>query len=238
MGTSLFLKVVCFTGLIALAGCSSSVTAPEKYSGFLKDYSGLQKTKSPTGKTIMRWVSPDYKSSNYDSLVFNDVTYYPIPKPTTQLGSETLDKILVYTNTRLKDSAAGRIKLVSAPGPRTLIFRGAITGVSSSKQGLQFYEVIPVAMLVAGVQAATGHRTMETNLYFEGELIDAKTNKVMMKVVRKGEGKTINNENAPLTAESIKNVVDGMATDAAMFEIKSLPEQTKTPPVQPASLWN
>ncbi|PKA32493.1 hypothetical protein CWR41_22745 [Cedecea lapagei] len=220
MRSSSFLKAICFTGLLALAGCSSSVTAPEKYSGFLKDYSGLKETKSPTGKTIMRWVSPEYKSSNYDSLIFNAITYYPVPKPTTQLGAETLDKILAYTNTRLKDSAAGRIKLVNTPGPNTLIFRGAITGVSSSKQGLQFYEVIPVAMLVAGVQAATGHRTMETNLYFEGELIDAKTNKVMMKVVRKGEGKTINNENAPLTTESIKDVIDSMATDASMFEIK------------------
>lgn len=220
MRSSFYLKVVCFSGLLALAGCSSSVTAPEQYSGFLKDYTGLKETKSPSGKTIMRWVSPDYKSSNYDSLVFNEVTYYPVPKPTTQLGADTLAKILMYTNTRLKASASGRIKLVNTPGSGTLVFRGAITGVSSSKQGLQFYEVIPVAMMVAGVQAATGHRTMETNLYFEGELIDPKVNKVMMKVVRKGEGKTINNENAPITVESIKNIIDDMATDASMFEIK------------------
>lgn len=220
MSTSLFLKAVCFTGLLTLMGCSSSVTAPEQYSGFLKDYSGLEETKSPTGKTIMRWVSPSYKSSNYDSVIFNEVTYYPVPKPTTQLGAEALNKILTYTNTRLKESVARRIKLVSTPGPRTLVFRGAITGVNSSKQGLQLYEVIPFAMLVAGAQAATGHRTMETNLYFEGELVDSKTNKVMMKVVRKGEGKTINNESAPITVESIKDVIDDMATDASMFEIK------------------
>jgi len=101
-----------------------------------------------------------------------------------------------------------------------LIFHGAITGVDSSKQGLQFYEVIPVAMIVAGTEAATGHRTMETNLYFEGELVDASSNKVVMKVVRKGEGKTVSNENTPITVESLKNVIDDMATDAAMFEIR------------------
>jgi hypothetical protein len=43
-------------------------------------------------------------------------------------------------------------------------------------------------MVVAGT--ATGHRTMDTNLYFEGELIDAATNKPVLKVVRKGEVKT------------------------------------------------
>ena len=220
MRTSLCIKAACLTGLLALAGCSSSVTAPEKYSGFLKNYSGLQETQSASGKTILRWVDPSFKSSNYDKLIFNPLTYYPVPKPTTQLGAQTLDKILAYANQQLKASAEKRIQLVSKPGPRTLIFHGAITGVDSSKQGLQFYEVIPVAMIVAGTEAATGHRTMETNLYFEGELIDSSTNKVVMKVVRKGEGKTVNNESAPITVDSLKSVIDDMATDASLFEVK------------------
>lgn len=219
MRTSLIFKAACLTGLLALAGCSSKVTSPEKYSGFLKDYSGLQETKSATGKTVMRWVDPNFKTSNYDSLVYNPVTYYPIPKPSTQIGEQTLDQVLAYTNTKLKAAAAERKPLVSKPGPRSLIFRGAITGVDSSKEGLQFYEVIPVAMIVAGTQAATGHRTMETNLYFEGELIDAATNKPVMKVVRKGEGKTVSNENTKVTADTLKQVIDDMATDATMFDV-------------------
>lgn len=220
MRRTTFLKAACLAGLLALAGCSSSTTAPEQYSGFLKDYSGLQETTSHTGKTVLRWVDPSYKSANYDSLVFHPLTYYPVPKPNTQLGQEALDKILAYANARLRAGAAERIRLVNTPGPRSLIFRGAITGVNSSSQGLQFYEVIPVAMIVAGTQMATGHRTMDTNLYFEGELIDASTNKVVMKVVRKGEGKTVNNETAPITVESLKSVIDDMATDASVFEVK------------------
>ncbi|MEW7315137.1 DUF3313 domain-containing protein [Buttiauxella gaviniae] len=218
MRTSLCFKAACLTGLLALAGCSSSVTAPEKYSGFLKDYSGLQETKSSTGKTVMRWVDPNFKTSNYDSLVYNPVTYYPVPKPNTQIGEQTLNQVLAYTNTKLKAAAAERKPLVAKPGPRSLIFRGAITGVDSSKQGLQFYEVIPIAMVVAGTEAATGHRTMETNLYFEGELIDAATNKPVMRVVRKGEGKTVSNENAKVTVDTLKQVIDDMATDATMFD--------------------
>ncbi|WP_202303669.1 DUF3313 domain-containing protein [Dryocola clanedunensis] len=220
MRTSMLFKAACLTGLLVLTGCASKVTPPEKYSGFLKDYSGLQETTSHTGKTVLRWVSTDFNSDNYDSLVYNPLTYYPVPKPNTQLGQDTLDKILNYANTKLKAGAEERIKLVRTPGPHSLIFRGAITGVDSSKEGLQFYEVIPVAMIVAGTEMATGHRTMDTSLYFEGELIDASTNKVVMKVVRKGEGKTINNESAPITVESIKGVIDDMATDASMFEVK------------------
>ena len=96
---------------------------------------------------------------------------------------------------------------------------GAITGVNTSKEGLQFYEVVPVALLVAGTQAATGHRTMDTNLFFEGELIDATTNKPVLKVVRKGEGKDLNNESTPMSVETLKQVVDDMATDATMFDV-------------------
>ena len=92
----------------------------------------------------------------------------------------------------MKTAIGTRKPIVTTPGKHSLIFRGAITGVSSQKEGLQFYEVVPVALVVAGTQMATGHRTMDTHLFFEGELIDAATNKPVMKVVRKGEGKERN----------------------------------------------
>ena len=78
--------------------------------------------------------------------------------------------------------------------------------------------MIPIAMVVAGTEAATGHRTMNTNLYFEGELIDAATNKPVIKVVRKGEGKDLSNSNAQLTLDTLKQVIDDMAIDAVKFD--------------------
>ncbi len=132
---------------------------------------------------------------------------------------QVLDKILNYTNTEMKEAIAQRKPLVTTAGPRSLIFRAAITGVDTSKEGLQFYEVVPVALVVAGTQMATGHRTMDTRLYFEGELIDAATNKPVIKVVRQGEGKDLNNESTPMAFENIKQVIDDMATDATMFDV-------------------
>jgi len=219
MRTHALFKVATLCGLLALAGCASKVAQPDKYSGFLGDYSGLQQTTSASGKPVLRWVAPDFNAAHYDSIVYRPVTYYPTPKPTTQIGKKALDEVLTYTNTKLKAAAAERKPLMSAPGPRSLIFRGAITGVDSSKEGLQFYEVIPVALVVAGTQMATGHRTMDTRLYFEGELIDAATNKPVVKVVRMGEGKDLSNENTPMTADTLKQVIDDMATDTTMFDV-------------------
>ncbi|MDF3009070.1 DUF3313 domain-containing protein [Enterobacter kobei] len=219
MRTHTFFKVAVLSGLLVLAGCASKVAQPENYSGFLKDYSGLQQTTSASGKPVMRWVDPNFNPDQYDSIVYHPVTYYPVAKPTTQIGQQTLDGLLNYTNSKLKAAAAQRKPLVTSPGAHSLIFRGAITGVNASKEGLQFYEVVPVALLVAGTQAATGHRTMDTNLFFEGELIDATTNKPVLKVVRKGEGKDLNNESTPMSVETLKQVVDDMATDATMFDV-------------------
>ena len=219
MRTTSFAKVAALCGLLALSGCASKITQPDKYSGFLNNYSDLKETTSATGKPVLRWVDPSFDQSKYDSIVWNPITYYPVPKPSTQVGQKVLDKILNYTNTEMKEAIAQRKPLVTTAGPYSLIFRGAITGVDTSKEGLQFYEVVPVALVVAGTQMATGHRTMDTRLYFEGELIDAATNKPVIKVVRQGEGKDLNNESTPMAFENIKQVIDDMATDATMFDV-------------------
>lgn len=211
-------KVAALAATLALAGCASKIAQPEQYSGFLSKYSDLQEAQSASGKPELRWIDPHYNPANYDNIVYNPIVYYPVPKPNTQVGQQALDQIRNYTNQQLKQAIAERKPLVTTPGPRSLIFRGAITGVDSSKEGLQFYEVVPVALIVAGTQMATGHRTMDTSLYFEGELIDAKTNKPVIKVVRKGEGKSLSNENTPLTAETLKAVIDEMAIDAVKFD--------------------
>ncbi|MCS2158903.1 DUF3313 domain-containing protein [Scandinavium sp. H11S7] len=218
MRSKTIFKVAAVAATLALTGCASKIAQPEKYSGFLKSYSDLKETTSASGKPELRWIDPHYNPANYDNVVYKPIIYYPVPKPTTQVGEQALAQILNYTNQQMKKAISEKKPLATTVGPRSLIFRGAITGVDASKEGLQFYEVIPVAMIVAGTQMATGHRTMDTNLYFEGELIDPKTNKPVIKVVRKGEGKDLSNENTPLTAETLKAVIDEMAIDAVKFD--------------------
>lgn len=198
---------------ILLSGCASNVTPASQYSGFLGDYSGLQETTTVSGKKVLRWTAPGFSLKKYDNIVWNPVTYYPVAKPTQQISQSMLDSLLDKTNLRIKSAFAEKKPLVTTAGARSLVFRGAITGVSSEKEGLQFYEVIPVALVIAGTQMATGHRTMETHLYLEGEFIDAATQKVVMKVVRMGEGKSVRNENTPLTEADLQSVLNDMAND-------------------------
>lgn len=208
-------KLMAVAGIVMLSGCTSKIAEPEKYSGFLQDYSGLAEATSPSGKPELRWVSPQYDPKNYSNIVFTPVTYFPQPVPATQADAQMLESIRAYTDTQLKNALARHKTLASSPDAHSLIFRGAITHVESNKEGLQFYEVLPVGLLIAGAEVASGHRTMTTHLYFEGELIDAATQQPVMKVVRKSAGKTLSNESKPVTLETLKEAIDSMASDAA-----------------------
>ncbi|SNY59009.1 DUF3313 domain-containing protein [Enterobacter sp. CC120223-11] len=218
MRSKTYFKVAAFAATLAISGCASKLAQPEQYSGFLKKYSDLHEAQSASGKPELRWIDPHYNPANYDNVVYNPIVYYPVPKPDTQVGQQALDQIRNYTNQQLKQAIGERKPLVATAGPRSLIFRGAITGVNTSKEGMQFYEILPIAMVAAATEVATGHRTMETSLFFEAELIDAKTNKPVVKVVRKSQGQDLANENTPLTAETLKKVIDEMAVDAVKFD--------------------
>ena len=176
---------------LLLAGCSSKVTQTSQYSGFLSDYSKLQETTSPSGHKTLRWIDPSYKESNYRGLYFQPVVYFPAEKPTARVSQDTLNKIKVA-------------KL-------------AITAVSAENEDMKFYEVVPVAAVVASTMAATGHRTQNTALYIEGELIDQDTGKTVMEVVRKAYGKTVNNDSTPVTADDVKAAIDDIVTDITNF---------------------
>ena len=202
---------------IFLIGCKNNVTPASHYSGFLTDYSDLHKVTTTSGKTALRWTAPGFNLNNYDNIVWRPVEYYPAPKPSSQISQATLDSLLNQTNNSIKLALSQKKPLVTTPGPHSLLFRGAITGVDSEQKGLQFYEVIPVALVIAGTQMASGHRTMDTHLYLEGEFIDANTKKVVMKVVRMGTGNSVRNENTPLSESDLQPVLNDMAKDIIQY---------------------
>ncbi|SLO65300.1 membrane lipoprotein [Klebsiella pneumoniae] len=99
MRTRVLLKVAALAGILALTGCAAKVAQPNQYSGFLKDYSSLKETTSASGKPELRWIDPNFNPANYDNIVYHPVTYYPVPKPTTQLGGRRC-RIFLTTPTK------------------------------------------------------------------------------------------------------------------------------------------
>lgn len=201
-----------------LNGCTSKTVSQEQYSGFLPSYDGLQTVKTASGQKALRWVDPSFDVANYDKLVFQPLRFYPTPQTTDRIGQQTYDELLKYANLRVSEALSSRFQLVGfSAGPRTLEFRGAITGVSANTEGLKPYEVIPIALVLAGTMAATGERDQNTELYLEGELIDTSTGKAVLRVVRKGFGKTLSNDHQAVQFADLKPVVDELTTDVLKF---------------------
>jgi len=191
-----------------LSGCATDKYYSEQGSGFLKDYPALHEVESKKGSPLYVWVDKDFRINNYDSVVCQPLVYFPPLQPTTQLGQNVLDDVLAGASKKSAQAIEKRKPCVISPGSHSLIFRGAITGIKTEKQGMRVYEVLPVAMIIALAQVASGHRTMETSVWFEGEFLDAATQKPMLKILRKADGSYINNASTPLEPETLTPAID------------------------------
>ncbi|MDW5502147.1 DUF3313 domain-containing protein [Pseudomonas lundensis] len=203
---------------LTLTACSSSVTEKEKYSTFLPKYSDITKGTSASGKDVLYWKETNVDFSKYKYLVYQPMIYFPRPKPSEMVSQQALDNILRYTNQQFKQAMASHLILEDVPRENTLIFRGAITAIDTQKKGLQVYEILPLTLLVAATQSVTGHRTIESAVYMEGEFIDASTNQPVIKVVRKASGNNLNNEKSKLKVADVKNAIDIIAKDIKEYK--------------------
>jgi len=202
---------------LLLSGCTSHVADKQHYSGFLADYSQLKPSESASGEPTLRWISPDYKSSQYQDVLYTPVVFYPTARPTARVSQQTLDQIRSYTDIQLKGAIATRLPLVNQASPHTLKVRAAITAVSAENEGVQFYEVVPIAAVVASTMAASGHRTQNSELFLEIEASDAVTGKPLIRVVRKAFGKTVGNSTTPITFDDLKPGIDTLVRDTVSF---------------------
>ncbi|MNC65844.1 hypothetical protein D3C75_1161750 [compost metagenome] len=82
---------------------------------------------------------------------------------------------------------------------------------------MKWYEIIPVAAVVGGVSAATGHRDQDTELYVEAVLLDPATNEPVARVVRKVFGNKLENASTPIKAEDFTQAINGLGADLSAF---------------------
>lgn len=150
-------------------------------------------------------------------MLYTPVVFYPAARPTARVSQQTLDQIRSYTDIQLKGAIATPLPLVNQVSPHTLKVRAAISAVPAENEGVQFYEVVPIAAVVASTVAASGHRTQNSELFLEIEASDAVTGKPLLRVVRKAFGKTVSNSTTPITVDDLKPGVDMLVRDTVSF---------------------
>ncbi|PVZ39172.1 DUF3313 domain-containing protein [Pseudomonas sp. CC120222-01a] len=212
MKTKILAASLCLTTLM-LHGCASKYVESDQYSGFLKDYSMLKEDKSPSGAAVMRWIKPGVDVNRYTSVYLEPSQLYPKPQPTEKIPQSTLQGITTYYDQTLKNHFSQALPLATSPGPGVLVVRPAITAVSAKTKSLRPYEVIPIALVAAGISTATGIRDQDTSIATEAAFLDGDTNQVVAEVVRKGAGTELENSSQVMQAKDAKAVLDGWAKD-------------------------
>ncbi|MCY1262705.1 DUF3313 domain-containing protein [Pseudomonas jinjuensis] len=212
MKSKYLLTTLCAASL-ALSGCASKYVEPEQYSGFLKNYDALKADKSPSGAAVMRWIQPGVDVNRYTSVYVEPSQLYPQPQPTEKIPASTLQGITQSYDQALQTQFAKVLPLASGPAPGVLVVRPAITAVSASTKGLQPYEVIPIALVAAGVSAATGIRDQDTSIATEAAFLDGGNNQVVAQVVRKGAGAELDSSSQVMKASDTRAVLDSWARD-------------------------
>lgn len=197
-----------------LSACTSQVVKPEEYSGYLGDYSNLTELQSPSGAPVLRWADASADIKDYRAIYIKPTVLYPQPQATDKVSTQTLQRVA-----KRCDQAAARelskVKpLTNRPGPGVLVLAPAITAATANKEGLKPYEVIPIALVVAGVSAAAGTRDEDTHLYMEFRLTDGGNGKTIGKAVRKLRGTDLENSRSTIQANTFDAAIDQAAADA------------------------
>ena len=198
---------------LSLSACSSKTVEPERYTGFLHDYSLLKEQQSPSGETLLSWVSPALKRGRYKQVYLAPSQFYPAVEPSARIPKSTLSHITGYYDLVLRSELGKVVYLAAKPGPDVLTVRPAITRIATSTQGLRLYEWLPITLVAAGVSTATGIRDQDSEIATELSLEDGSTGDVVAAMVRKGTGIPLDNDKQVMTADNVKEVLDGWARD-------------------------
>jgi uncharacterized lipoprotein YmbA len=205
-----------------LNGCASKVTEVDQYSGYLDRYDVLQPSVSATGASTLRWVSPAFTPAAFDTVDFDGLELFPAPTATDRINMNTFTQLQQTANQAVVTALSKRYKVSNTLQPlpanaRPLVMRAAITGVNASNEGMKWYEIIPVAAVVGGVSAVTGHRDQDTELYVEAVLLDPATNEPVARVVRKVFGNKLDNASTQIKAEDFTQAINGLGADLSAF---------------------
>lgn len=208
---------------LLLGACTGTAPTKENYSGFLPDYSKLEKVALPDGSAVMRWESPDLGKKTYTKLFMDPLIVYPKPQDATQVDAKLVQEAATYLEQAIRKKLGNVIEIVDAPEANTLRLRAAITAVDTRAVDLKAYEVIPIAAIAAGISSAAGARDRHVEVFLEAELSDINTNEVLARVVKKGiSHDVLENNKDKVTMAQMKPMLDRWADDAVNFAKKTL----------------
>ena len=199
---------------VLTVGCASKTVAPEDYSGYLSDYSKLEKVDTASGGETLRWINDKIAAQGYHSVILDKTILYPEPQPTAQVSDTVLTHLTWEVDKALASAASGSFKIVTSFGEGVLRIKPAITGVVHNMEGMKPIEILPVALVLGLGKVAIGTRDRDVSVFLEVAVMDSQTDELLATVVRKGEGAQLENDKEQLTIVHLEEMIENWKKDA------------------------
>lgn len=193
---------------LMLGACAAVPPVEQQFSGFLGDYSKLEKVKTADGQPAMRWVKPGIKRGMYKALMIDPVVYYPEIHPKTPEEAKAWEDIRQYMTQQVRAEVGKTFPLADQPGPGVVRMRGAITAIVTPLEGLKVREVLPVTIAFAAAGTAMGYRDRLVAVYHEGEIRDSMSNELISQVVHQGFADKLENDREQVSLAKVQKLLD------------------------------
>jgi hypothetical protein len=174
--------VIVMAAVFLVSGCARTKQArsAKTHSGFLGDYSMLEKGEK--GEAMMAYINPDADWPSYSKILLDPVDI--LSRAEEQANSTPQEDYQMLANnfySLLYKEFSKDYEMVKEPGPRTLRFQVALTDVEKSWAVTNtITSVIPVGIVIsAGKNFATGKPSFVGEVSVEAKILDARTGQLL-----------------------------------------------------------
>jgi hypothetical protein len=173
-----------------LAGCASTQAAPpQRYSGFLDDYSILTPREGSDGAAL-RYVKPGARLGSFEQLLIDPVVvYYGVGSGLHDIPQQDLETLANHLYSALVSQLGADYPLVQRPGPDVLRIQVALTEAKPSDVAMNTVSsALPIRPVSDIKQLATGTQAFVGTAGVEAKIVESVSGRLLAAAVDRRQG--------------------------------------------------
>jgi hypothetical protein len=173
-----------------LTGCASTQAAPpQRYSGFLDDYSVLSPREGSDGAAL-RYRRPGARLGSYEQLIIDPVVvYYGVGSGLHDIPQQDLETLANHLYSALVSQLGADYPLVQRPGPDVLRIQVALTEAKPSDVAMNTVSsALPIRPISDAKQLATGTQAFVGTAGVEAKILDSASGRLLAAAVDRRQG--------------------------------------------------
>jgi hypothetical protein len=171
-----------FLSFCSVVFVSATAQAAEKLSekvkpqtGFIPDYSLLQKIDGPKGTQIYRYRKTGVAPESFNAVVIDPVVLNQA-NPDGHLTADVLNQTRAALDQHVREAVASRgLKVVTEGGADVLRISVAISGAELETEGFKPRNILPISAILKVASKATGMESKTPTLLVESKLVDTQS---------------------------------------------------------------